>query len=79
VARAMENQAYVIGVNRTGTDGFGIRYSGNSLVVDPKGIIIAEAGEGEEILPATLSLEELNLYRESYKIALDWDRFTLEM
>jgi predicted amidohydrolase len=74
----MENQAYVIGVNRIGTDGYGIRYSGNSLVVDPKGIIIAEADEKEETLQATLSMEELDLYRESYKIGLDWDRFTIE-
>ncbi|MCX6246403.1 MAG: nitrilase family protein [Bacteroidetes bacterium] len=78
VARAIENQAYVIGVNRTGTDGYGIRYAGNSLVVDPKGTLVAEAGDKEEILQATLSLEELNLYRESYKIALDWDRFNIE-
>ncbi len=78
IARAMENQAYVIGVNRIGTDGYGIRYSGNSMVVDPKGIIISEAGDKEEILQVTLSMEELELYRESYKIALDWDRFTIE-
>jgi predicted amidohydrolase len=78
IARAIENQAYVIGVNRTGTDGFGIRYAGESMVVDPKGVIIAEAGDKEEILQVTLSMEELNLYRESYKIGLDWDRFTIE-
>jgi predicted amidohydrolase len=78
IARAMENQSYVIGVNRIGTDGYGIRYSGNSLVVDPKGIIIAEADEKEETLQATLSMEELDLYRESYKIGLDWDQFTIE-
>ncbi len=78
IARAMENQSYVIGVNRIGTDGYGIRYSGNSMVVDPKGIIVAEAGDKEEILQATLSMEELNLYRESTKFGLDWDRFTIE-
>ena len=79
VARAIENQAYVIGVNRIGTDGFGTRHAGNSLVVDPKGMIIAEAGDKEEILHAVLSMEELNLYRESFKIGLDWDRFTIEI
>ena len=78
IARAMENQAYVIGVNRIGTDGYGIRYSGNSIVVDPKGIIISEAGDKEEILQVSLSMKELDLYRESYKIGLDWDRFTIE-
>ena len=78
IARAIENQAYVIGVNRIGTDGFGTRHGGNSLVVDPKGNILAEAGEKEEILRATLSLEELVLFRESFKIGLDWDQFTIE-
>jgi predicted amidohydrolase len=79
IARAIENQAYVIGVNRIGTDGYGTRHSGGSMVVDPKGVIMAEAGDKEEILKATLSMEELNLYRESYKIGLDWDRFTIEI
>jgi omega-amidase len=79
IARAIENQAYVIGVNRTGTDGYGISYAGGSLVVDPKGILVAEAGDKEEILQVTLPMDELTLYRESYKIALDWDRFTIEM
>ena len=79
IARAIENQAYVIGVNRIGTDGYGTRHAGNSLVVDPKGIILAEAGEDEEILQATLSMEELILFRESFNIGFDWDRFIIEM
>jgi predicted amidohydrolase len=78
IARAIENQAYVIGVNRIGTDGYGTRHSGNSMVVDPKGNILAEAGDQEEILQTTLSIEELILYRESFRIGLDWDRFTIE-
>ena len=79
VARAIENQAYVVGVNRIGLDGYGTRHAGNSLVVDPKGNILAEAGDKEEILQATLSMEELILFRESFKIGLDWDRFIIEM
>jgi predicted amidohydrolase len=78
IARAIENQAYVIGVNRIGTDGYGTRHAGNSLVVDPKGILLAEAGDKEEIVQATLSAEEIDLFRESFKIGLDWDRFTNE-
>jgi predicted amidohydrolase len=78
IARAIENQAYVIGVNRIGPDGYGTRHAGNSLVVDPQGMIVAEAGDKEEILQATLSMEELSLFRESFKIGLDWDRFTIE-
>ncbi len=78
IARAIENQAYVIGVNRVGPDGYGTRHAGNSMVVDPKGNILAEAGDKEEILQATLSMEELILFRESFKIGLDWDRFIIE-
>ncbi|MGB0882811.1 MAG: amidohydrolase, partial [Vicingaceae bacterium] len=40
-ARAIENQCYVVGVNRVGEDGNGIGYSGNSVVVDPKGEVIS--------------------------------------
>jgi predicted amidohydrolase len=78
IARAIENQAYVIGVNRIGADGFGTRHAGHSLVIDPKGIILAEAGDQEEVLHTTLSMEELILFRESFKIGLDWDRFTIQ-
>ena len=78
IARAIENQAYVIGVNRIGADGYGTQHAGNSMVIDPKGMIVAEAGDKEEILQATLSMEELILFRESFKIGLDWDRFTIE-
>ena len=78
IARAIENQAYVVGVNRIGPDGYGTRHAGCSMVIDPKGNILAEAGDKEEILRATLSMEELILFRESFKIGLDWDRFNIE-
>ena len=78
IARAIENQAYVIGVNRIGEDGYGTRHAGHSMVVDPKGIILADAGVNEEILKVTLSMDELHLFRESFKIGLDWDRFNIE-
>lgn len=47
-ARAIENQAYVVGCNRVG-EGGGLRYSGDSLVVDPLGTVLA-AGAGSETL-----------------------------
>jgi predicted amidohydrolase len=78
IARAIENQAYVLGVNRIGNDGYGTRHAGHSMVIDPKGIILMDAGDKEEILKTTLSLQELNLFRESFKIGLDWDRFSIE-
>jgi predicted amidohydrolase len=48
-ARAIENQAYVAGVNRAG-EGGGLRYVGDSAAIGPLGEIIAEAGEGETVL-----------------------------
>jgi predicted amidohydrolase len=53
-ARAIENQAYLIGVNRCGTDPQ-FTYSGRSLVVDPHGIIIADAAEQERVVRAELT------------------------
>jgi omega-amidase len=78
IARAIENQAYVIGVNRVGNDGYGTPHAGNSLVVGPKGNILAEGGNKEEIIQATLSVQELSAFRESFTIGPDWDRFTIE-
>ena len=52
-ARAIENLAYVIGVNRCGTDPQ-FTYTGRSLVVDPHGIIIADAAEQERVISAQL-------------------------
>lgn len=53
-ARAIENQAYVVGVNRCGTDPQ-FSYSGRSLVVDPHGVIIADAGEQEHVVSTRLA------------------------
>lgn len=77
-ARAIENQTYAIGVNRIGNDGNGTYHSGDSLVSDPKGGIIAEAEAGkEEIITVTLQAQELKLYRDSFTVGLDWDSFII--
>lgn len=52
-ARAIENQAYVIGVNRCGTDPQ-FTYNGRSLIVDPHGVIIADAAEQERVISSQL-------------------------
>jgi predicted amidohydrolase len=52
VARAIENQAYVVGVNRVGTDGNGLEYAGDSMIVDPLGEVLATAAGGETVLVA---------------------------
>jgi predicted amidohydrolase len=62
-ARAIENQAYVVGVNRIGKDPF-YSYAGRSLVVDFNGDIIADGQDGESIVQATLDLQSLRQYRK---------------
>lgn len=64
-ARAVENQAYVFGVNRVGQDPK-VGYSGGSLLVDPKGAIVAEAGNTTEVLEGTLDHSFLTQYRQEF-------------
>jgi omega-amidase len=69
-ARAIENQAYVIGVNRTGSDP-NLHYNGRSIVVSPHGHIIADAGESERVLSAQISLEEVLSWRAEFPALKD--------
>ena len=62
-ARAIENQAYVAGVNRVGQDPY-YSYPGRSLIVDPQGEILADAGDKEGSIRAQLDLPTLRKYRE---------------
>ncbi|MEA3019914.1 MAG: omega-amidase [Actinomycetota bacterium] len=50
-ARAIENQAYVVGVNRVGSGG-GLRYDGGTRIVDPMGVVVASADGNETVLRA---------------------------
>ncbi len=78
VARAIENQAYVIGVNRVGKDGNGIDHSGVSMAVDYSGKIINEIEANiEDIRTITLSYDYLNKYRQHFSFGVDWDSFTI--
>lgn len=61
-ARAIENQAYVLGVNRIGDDPH-YSYNGHSLIIDPQGDILANAGETEGVIQARLDLDALAKYR----------------
>ena len=77
-ARAIENQAYVIWVNRVGYDNNQVYHTGDSRVICPSGEILAAAKAGkEEILPAILSRAALDEFRERYRFSLDWDKFTV--
>ncbi|MEI8004839.1 MAG: amidohydrolase [Bacteroidota bacterium] len=78
-ARAMENQVYCIGVNRVGEDGNGITHSGDSMAVDGKGNILSSVSPGNEgVNIVSLSGTDLELFRESFTLGMDWDRFNIE-
>ena len=74
-ARAIENQSFAIAVNRVGEDGNGFVYFGHSQVLNPFGMSIAEAGTTEELCCVTLHKNDLEKYRSSFPVSLDWDVF----
>lgn len=69
-ARAIENQAYVIGVNRCGRDPK-LEYGGRSQIIDPQGRIIADAGQEEAVLSAQVDLAALAEYRVRFPALAD--------
>ena len=69
-ARAIENQAYVVGVNRVG-EGGGLSYSGDSRIIDPLGLELATASGGESVLIADLSTEHVAATRSHFKFLQD--------
>jgi predicted amidohydrolase len=76
-ARAIENQCYVVGVNRIGSDGRNIDYIGNSQIISAKGEIIAQLDDTEQVVAIELSRRELNEYREKFPILKDRDSFKI--
>jgi predicted amidohydrolase len=78
VARAIENQCYVIGVNRVGANPDGTSYTGDSAIIGPKGEMLASLEPGAEgVASAVLSRETLDKYREDMPIWRDADAFTI--
>ncbi len=77
-ARAIENQCYVIGVNRVGNDP-AARYVGGSVVIDAKGKTLAECPAAEETtITADLSLDDLQRFRDKFRVLDDRDGFTMQ-
>jgi predicted amidohydrolase len=64
-ARAIENQAYVAGVNRCGRDP-NVEYSAHSQIISPRGQVIDDAGDRDTIIQAELDLEKLREYRAKF-------------
>lgn len=78
VARAIENQAYWIGVNRVGDDVNGLRYSGESQVINSRGEVISKAEPYQEaVMHCTLDGEVLQRFRQKFPLGPDWDKFTI--
>jgi predicted amidohydrolase len=69
-ARAIENQTYIIGVNRCGSDPIG-PYSGRSLIVDPQGMVLADGQSKEGTISAEIDLAALRAYREKFPVLAD--------
>lgn len=73
-ARAIENQAYVLVVNRIGYDGEGHAHAGGTAVISPQGEILAQTEcHQEEVLMYSLDFESLRQYRASFPVSKQWD------
>jgi predicted amidohydrolase len=77
-ARAIENQCYVIGVNRTGNDGNEIYHSGDSMVVDAMGEVLYQKSHEEDIFTVTLQKEKLEELRAKLPFWRDGDNFIIQ-
>jgi predicted amidohydrolase len=76
-ARAIENQCYVIGVNRVGDDGNNIHHSGDSMIIDPMGEIIYHKSNEEDVFTYTLQKEKLEDARQKFPFWKDADSFEI--
>lgn len=77
-ARAIENQCYVIGVNRVGNDGNNIYHSGDSMVVDPLGEALYHKAHEEDIFTITLQKDKLEEVRQKLPFWKDGDQFIIQ-
>ena len=79
-ARAIENQCFVAGVNRIGTDGNGALYCGESMLINHLGEVIENAGSRQECtVTGEISMTELSKFRAQYPFLKDADDFTLHI
>lgn len=78
IARAIENQTYVVGVNRIGEDGNGIVHSGDSCIINPKGELINNLqSHQDKTETADLSYSYLQDFRTAFPVLLDGDEFDI--
>lgn len=77
-ARAIENQAYCVGVNRIGDDGHGIAHAGDSVVLDFMGQPQLELQDEAAVVTAPVDIEAARGWRDKFPAHLDADAFSLE-
>jgi omega-amidase len=79
-ARAIENQCYVAGANRVGSDPAGVNYYGDSMLIGPRGNIISSSANDKECnVSGDISLDELSDFRKKFPVMKDADEFTIKM
>lgn len=78
-ARAIENQCYVVGVNRVGHDGNNIYHSGDSMAIDPMGEVLYTKAHEEDIFTVTLHKEKLDEVRAKLPFWKDGDNFMIPL
>jgi omega-amidase len=77
-ARAIENQCYVVGSNRIGIDGAGIKYCGDSMIINPRGEVISSININEEnSISGEISMKELSDFRKKFPVHNDADSFKI--
>lgn len=80
IARAIENQCYVVGGNRVGMDGKGIHYTGDSVVIDPRGAVIGQVEPSlEGVATVEMGATALLEFRDKFPVAKDADDFALRL
>jgi len=76
-ARAVENQAYVVAVNRVGHDGKEVYHSGDSMCIDPNGNVVYYKPNDEDLYTFTINREEVEKTRRAFPFLKDGDSFQL--
>ncbi len=78
-ARAIENQCYVVAVNRVGEDGNQVNHSGYSSIIDPLGNIVYQKAMIEDSAIHVINKGIINQYRTDFPVAADADLFTMQL
>ena len=78
-ARAIENQCYVIGVNRVGADGNEVYHSGDSLVANPMGEVLYTNAHEEDVFTITMERDKLDDIRRKLPFWKDGDHFEIHV